>query len=264
MFRKFITRNIIALTIPILIIEFFVLIIVINLSVLDKYSGYDISYTDVAELENELDKLYAEGKVNVRFTCPGDMESAGYDYKLKNGKKGLCYYSYLGDSLRLYILSEKTVDMINKGENPTVSVRLEQNISDSKDIMKDFEEQLSLKAGTMDGYVKPIYANELNYPGLRLDILYYTKYAAILLMVISLLYMFIAVIFPSFNVCYKIVGSKQGYSRKELIQLVNKELDSSEVLDFENGYYQTEHFLVSVYVSYTKLKIIENEESVES
>lgn len=257
MFRKYIARNIIALTVPIIIIEFFILIIALNLSVLDKYSSYRIDYVDNGELNEKIEKYYSEGKVNVTFSCPSNMDNAGYDYKVGGETKGKCFYNFLGDSLRVYILSDSNAERLENGDKPVLHARLEERHGSVNSIKKEYEDELGLQSGTMDSYLNDIIVNEVDYPALRMDILKYAKYIAVGMMAISFLYMIIAILFPFLNICFKVIDNKSGYSRKELIKLANEELKKDGVIDYENGMYQTEHFLIRVYISYTDLSIIE-------
>ena len=254
MFRKLLVRNVIAVTVPLVIIEFFVLIIALNLSVLDKYSCYDISAEDNKSLEVALEGAFAEGKINVQLNCPENLNPAGFDYVVEGNRDGECFYNYLGDSIRLFILRKDTAEKIKKGECPAIKVTLEKLDTAVSDVTASYQSDISVGNNSMDGYVSEIVVNELSYPAKRIKIIETSKYVAVFMMAFTILYMILAILYPSINICLKIEGDTGGKSVMELIDILDEEMADENTVAFDNGYYITPNYVVSEFVSYTVIK----------
>ncbi|MBR6401949.1 MAG: hypothetical protein IKS48_01030 [Eubacterium sp.] len=255
MFRRLLVRNIIAVTVPLIIIEFFVLIIALNLSVLDKYSCYEISAQDAKSLETALEGAFAEGKINVRIDCPENMNPAGFDYVVEGNRDGECFYNYLGDSIRLYVLKKDTAKQIKKGKKPNITARLEKLDSAVKEVTSAYETGVTVGGNALEGFVSEIVVNELSYPAKRIKIIDTTKYVAVFMMAFTLLYMVLAILYPSINICLKISCDTGGKSRIDFIKIMDEEMANEKTVAFDNGYYITPNYVVSEYASYTEVKI---------
>ena len=249
MFRKILFRNLIFMMIPILVIEVFILFSAMQLSILDDYKCYNLTEIKSAPL------FYLEQRLNVSVALPENLKDAGFDH-VRNGKKaGSYYYQYNNSSIHLYILSEETVSKLKAGENPgTIYVRLIEDSATARYVENEYSKEIGMDDTMLSNYVDNIIFSEIDYPAMKILILSYVKFICIFLIGFTLLYSVLAMIYPSLNFSFKNKGMFK--SRMDLIEILDKELESSDV-ERKGNTYITDNYTIKAYIS--RIDISKNE-----
>ena len=254
MFTKLLRRNLIAVLIPILIIEVLLILMVFQLNVLEEYSYQRINSLDGVDL------LYEEGVQNISFLCEAVPEYCGYDEVNPEGEiVGGYYFIKDGrDNIRLLVLTNKTYQNLKSGGSYDVYGKL------VRDDLKNetMEEALNKALGDMvgedqdafDGYIMPVIISEVQYPAAKIAIVEHSSMVMSVIIMITVLYSIVAFacpwIIPGFD--YKPVAPK----RLDAIEILDEEL--GEKLLSENGnVYITENFIINAYLS--KIKVMKHE-----
>ena len=240
MFSKLIRRNLIAVMLPVLIMEFLVLYMTFQLSLLDDYKTYVVSDTD------RLDVLYLENKKNIAYDLTGPVEYAGYDVKAGDEKKGTYYYVFEGNRIQLFILTDATARKLNSGNTVTVYARLVEDKVTASFIEQEYSEEAGLGEGVFDEFVKPMIIDELSYPGIKIKGLVIVNKAAKILLIVSFCYFILAIIFPIFGIGYS--RRKMFKSRASMIRIMNDEL-GNHLKKKKRNVYITSNYVVYAYIS---------------
>lgn len=253
MFRRLINRNLIAMSIPVLVIEFLLVIITLNLSMMDEYTVYEIE-------DREADYAFMEGKYNVSMTIPENLSPAGFDYESQDDISGAFYYDFQGDSIRIYVLSDEKVNRLKSGISTIdILARLEKNEKVSAYIEKEYSDWAGLEDDSAKGFVNPVIINEITYPASRIKALRLGKFLSVIIIGVTILYIILAFLYPSFNLSFSNKGT--GLSRHKLIYTLDDELREN-LLEQDGNVFKTENYIVTYYISHTDIEK-RNESNIE-
>lgn len=249
MFTKLLRRNLIAVLIPILIIEVLIILMVFQLNVLEEYSCQRINSLEGVDL------LYGEGVQNISFLCEADPEYAGYDEVKSDGEiVGRYYYIYDGDSIRLLVLTDKTYENLKSGGSYDIYgklVRDDVKIGYIEDALDDeLGKMIGQSSDAFKGYIKPIIINEVEYPATKISIIEHSAAVISVVILLTVVYSIVAFACPwiIMGFEYKPAASK----RVDAIEILDKEMD--EKLESENGnIFTTENFIICAYLSHIKV-----------
>ena len=248
MFKGLIRRNLIATIIPVIVMEVLVIFMTIQLGLLDEYRCYSVGAGD------DLGIMYLEGRKNICMSVSGPLEYAGYDVVSDKGKLGTYYYRFDGKSIQLFVLKDETMRKINSGSDIQLYAKLIEDKVTSSYIENGYNDEAGMGEGVFDGFVNPLIINELEYPVIKVDGIKIMGVTAKVLVILTVLYMILAYIFPVISFGY----SKRGLfrSRSEMIEALNQEAD--EKLEEKNGSeIITENYVIYAYLSH--LDVIKRE-----
>lgn len=241
MFKKIVRRNLVALMIPVIIIELMVLYMCMQLSLLDEYKCYKIN--DISSV----DILFKEGEKNITFDLSEKVYPAGFDYVVDKVVKGSYYYSFNGDSIRLFILKKETYDKLSSGKAVSVNARLIQDEAMVSYIKNEYTDSFGLGDNVFDDYIESTIIDEVDYPELKVWAIKVVQVAAFCMLIISGIYTIIALINPALSIGFSNRGMFS--SRKELIEVMNTEIE--ERLDHKEKFlYITEDYVIKAYISH--------------
>lgn len=241
MFKRLVRRNLVALMIPVIIIELMVLYMSMQLSLLDEYRCYKVSDLSSVGI------LYKEGEQNITFDYSGDIHPAGFDYVRDGEVVGSYYYSFHGNGIQLFVLNDDTYKSISSGEKVTINARLMQDEAVTGYVLSEYAKSVELSEDVFDGYVDETIINEVDYPAFKVKIVDIVQIASIALLIVSLLYAIAAFINPVLSLGFKNRGLFS--SRKELIETLNNELENR--LDHKERFlYITEEYVIRAYISH--------------
>ncbi len=240
MFRRYVRRNLIAMLIPVIVMEILVIFMTVQLGLLDDYRSYEI--TDMKDLE----LYYMEGKRNVVIQVDDPLTYAGFDAASDEGKQGSYYYQFNGDSIRLFILKDETIRAINFGENNRVYARIIRDEVTAGYIEKEYTSEVGLGDGLFDGFVEPIIIDELSYPELKIKGIRYVNLAARVMLAGTWLYMLVGFCFPVLAFGYR--SKKMFKNRREMLSVMDAELEDS-LLRSSGHEFVTYNYLVYIYLS---------------
>lgn len=241
MFSKLLRRNLIAMMIPVIIILVLALFMLLQLSLLETYSFHRINNI------SDIDLLYREGVVNISYTSQDKLEPAGFNEKGEEGKLGSYYYTYSGNKLQMFILTEETYKKLSSGEKVDIYAGLEQDEVKSQYIEKAYADAFKRGDDTFKNAVSPIFINELKYPKLRIFIIENGKIVIGGLIIVCFLYMILGLIKPQF-----VFGiNKKGISgsKVKLIRVLDYEM-KNRLDKNEDGVYTTANFIINAYISH--------------
>ena len=249
MFTKLLRRNLIAVLIPILIIEVLIILMVFQLNVLEEYSCQRINSLEGVDL------LYEEGVQNISFLCEEVPEYCGYDEVKEDGEiVGGYYYIKDGDNIRLLVLTTKTYLNLTSGGSYDVYGKLVRDDMKIEHIEDDLDDELAKKIGqssdAFKGYIKPIIINEVEYPATKIAIIEHSAAVISVVILLTVLYSIVAFACPwiIMGFDYKPAASK----RVDAIDILDEEMD--ERLENENGnVFTTENFIICAYLSHIKV-----------
>lgn len=233
------------MSIPVLVIEFLLVIITLNLSMLDEYTVYEIE-------DREVDYAFMEGKYNVSMRVPGSISPAGFDYESQDNISGAFYYDFQGDSVRIYVLSDETVNRLKSGTSMVnIFARLEKNEKVSTYIEKEYSDWAGLGEDSTKGFVNPVIINEITYPAGRIKALRLGKFLSVIIIGVTILYIVLAFLYPSFNFSFSNKGT--GLSRHKLIYRLDDEL-REKLIEQDGNVFKTENYIVTYYISHTDIE----------
>lgn len=249
MFTKLLRRNLIAVLVPILIIEVLIILMVFQLNVLEEYSCQRINSLEGVDL------LYEEGVQNISFLCEEVPEYCGYDEVKEDGEiVGGYYYIKDGDNIRLLVLTTKTYLNLTSGGSYDVYGKLVRDDMKIEHIEDDLDDELAKKIGqssdAFKGYIKPIIINEVEYPATKIAIIEHSAAVISVVILLTVLYSIVAFACPwiIMGFDYKPAASK----RVDAIDILDEEMD--ERLENENGnVFTTENFIICAYLSHIKV-----------
>ena len=148
MFTKLLRRNLIMMLIPVLVIQILVIFMVIQLGLLPAYSTKRIN--DISDVST----LYKEDVMHVTFNYDTSNmvipEYAGYDEMVNGERVGGYYYIYEGDNIRLFVLTDETIKLINSGKNIEINAYLDNSEEKAKLIENALAEKLNLSENVFD------------------------------------------------------------------------------------------------------------------
>ena len=145
MFKRLVRRNLVALMIPVIIIELMVLYMSMQLSLLDEYRCYKVSDLSSVGI------LYKEGEQNITFDYSGDIHPAGFDYVRDGEVVGSYYYSFHGNGIQLFVLNDDTYKSISSGEKVTINARLMQDEAVTGYVLSEYAKSVELSEDVFDG-----------------------------------------------------------------------------------------------------------------
>ena len=246
MFKKIVRRNLVALMIPVIIIELMILYMSMQLSLLDEYRCYEVSDISTADI------LYREGEQNISFTYSGKLYPAGFDHVIDKKVLGSYYYCFRGNSIQLFILDDKTYEKINSGESVKINARLIRDEATANYIKSEYTEATGLGDDVYDDYIDETIISEVDYPAFKVKIVKIVQYASFVLLVLSCIYTVIALIIPSLSFGFSNKGLFD--SRRELIETLDNELENR--LDHKERFlYITEDYVIKAYISHIIIEI---------
>lgn len=255
MFRRLLFRNLIAMLIPMLVIEVFVLFASMQVSLMDDYRYYE--KVDLGKL----DLMYAAGQMNLSFICPDNLTYAGFDYKKDEKKIGEYFYQFDGDSISLYILDNETAARVKKGEKGfEIFAVIEKDEMTADYIESQYQTESGIDASSndpFDGFVKDIMLNQTIFPARRMHLLRVVKVVDVVIIGMTVLYAIIAAVFPVTNLCFS--TGDTGKSRRRLIKELDYELSSALDKKIKSIYF-TKNYIVAAYLS--GIEVQKNDESI--
>lgn len=217
---------------------------VYQLSLLEDYSCHNITSL------NGLGVMYSGGAKNVSYECQQELLPAGFDEMSEGEKLGSYYYLFEGETIRIFILKDKTYEQLKKTGSVTIYGKLEEDVTKSKYIEQSYAETVGKGSDVFTGSVQTIMINELKFPYRRILILNIAKKAVPGLIIVTILYMMIALIRPELIFGINRIGIKK--SKKKLIKILNKEMEDIE--EQEGHVYATEHYVIEAYVSHIDIQ----------
>lgn len=227
--------------IPVLVIELLAGFICFQLGLLDEYQSQFVNNLDNLKL------LYDEGVNNIEYDLTGDIYYAGFEEKSGSDIIGSYYYIFKGDSINIIILSKDTAEKLSKGETVRIFGRLEERASDAEYIEKAYSDRFGNGGEAFDGFVDPIFINELHYPDVRIGIIKKSKPVVVALIIITIIYFAIGMLKPSIlrGYNYKAVSS----SRRRAIRILDREMSRDDVSQ-TGRIIETERFMIYAYISH--------------
>ena len=249
MFTKLLRRNLIAVLIPILIIEVLIILMIFQLNVLEEYSCHRINTLEGVDL------LYEEGVQNISFLCEEVPEYLGFDdVRINDEIAGRYYYLYEGNSIRILVLTDKTYENLKSGGSYDIYGKLVhddlKNEYIESALSEKFEKKVGQNSDAFDGFVKPIIISEVEYPEFKISIIDHSSLVISIIIMITVLYSIVAFACPwimvGFN--YKDVAKK----RIDAIEILDREMEES--LESEEGnVFTTENYIICAYMSHIKV-----------
>ena len=244
MFRRLLFRNLIAMLIPMLVIEVFVLFAAMQVSLMDEYRYYE--KVDLGKL----DLMYAAGQMNVSFICPDNLTYAGFDYKRDDKKIGEYFYQFDGDSISLYILDNDTAERVKKGEKGfEIFAVLEKDEMTADYVESQYQTESGLDASTNDpfeSFVKDMMVNQTIFPARRMHLLRMVKMIDVVIIGLTVLYAIIATVFPVTNLSFN--TGDTGKTRRRLIKELDYEMSRALEKKIHSIYF-TKNYVVAAYLS---------------
>ena len=255
MFRRLLFRNLIAMLIPMLVIEVFVLFAAMQVSLMDEYRYYE--RVDLGKL----DLMYAAGQMNISFICPDNLNTAGFDYKIDDKTVGRYFYQFNGDSISLFIFDIETAERITKGESGfEVFAVIEMDEMTADYIEGEYQEGSGIDASTNDpfeGFVNDMIINQTIFPSRRINLLRRVKMIDVVVIGITVLYAILATVFPVMNLCFS--TGDTGKSRRRLIKELDYEMSRALEKKIKSIYF-TKNYIVAAYLS--GIEVQKNDEDV--
>ncbi len=240
MFKKIVRRNLVALMIPVIIIELMLFYMSMQLSLLDEYRCYEVN--DISTV----DILYREGEQNISFDYGGKLYPAGFDHVNEKKTLGSYYYCFRGSSIQLFILNPKTYEELNSGKQVRINARLINDEATISYIKKEYTDITGLGDDVYDGYIDEVIISEVDYPIFKVKIVRIVQIASLVLLILSFVYTLLALVIPTLSFGF----SNKGLfgSRKELIETLDNEIENR--LDHKDRFlYITEDYVIKAYIS---------------
>ena len=245
MFRKLLLRNLIFMIIPALIIEASLVFICIQLKSLDENITYQLNSLD------DIPVYYRLAKRNVSLNLDYDLVYSGFDMKTDDGIKGRYYYMDTNDKMYLFILTNETSKLIDRGDAVTIKATISEDEASSDFIESEYTNEMKLGNNSLDGYVEKYIVSEPEYPARRIILINYTMAAAIIMVIITVLYFIVAAVFPELNMLFRLKGLAS--SRKKLIKKLDKEMNDT-LISAEGSVYTTDNYIIKANVSYIDIE----------
>ena len=248
MFTKLLRRNLIMMLIPVLVIQILIIFMVIQLGLLPAYSTKRIN--DISRVST----LYKEDVMHVTFNYDTSNmvipEYAGYDEMVNGERVGGYYYIYEGDNIRLFVLTDETIKLLDSGKNIEINAYLDNSEEKVKLIENALAEKLNLSENVFEGLIDPVIINETAFPALKIAVTQHSAEVVTVLLIITVLYGVLAFSFPKF--IFGIDQKDLAKTKSELIAMMDEEMNE-RMEEHEGSEYTTENYKIFAYVSHIEI-----------
>ena len=240
-FRKILSRNLILVMLPLAVALAAVFFTFFQMSHQSDYLVYD--YKDGSDPE----VYYVSGYRNVAADMSG-LKFSGFEVKDRDIVSGKYYYRYKDGKLEFFLLSNKTASMVDKGQEIQGKKRFTiiKDESDIEYMIGNYIESYDLQKKSFEGIGSPYIFSEIDFPYAKLLVVRIAYRVLLVLVVLMVLYMILALLFPRLN--FETRGLGRFGKVKDVIKDIDEELEERLLYKWDNIYI-TDNYYLALYTS---------------
>ena len=225
---------------PVMLIFMSIFLLIVNVKNLNIYKTFDFTEKDNAE------SFYMLEHVNVRTTLSG-LHYSGFQENDKGKVLGNYFYKESGGSVVFYLLDEKTSSEILSGQdNVEILCSIRKDNSGVEYMLGEYSEETGKSVESLEGLFSSYILDQTEYPYVRLTMLSVLYYIPLCMMVLLIIYLPVAMVFPYLN--FQLAPLRKKGIVKELVDDIDYESRNMMLYD-AGSIFVTENYLVNAFIS---------------
>ena len=258
--RKYLRKNLLLLSIPHLFIYLMIYIAIIQLSSISDFNS--VRCSDKSKLEENI----LLGHTSLEINTEG-LVFSGFEY-YENDKLAGKYYLYMTDQkIYLVLVREKNsfFDFFKGVDRKTtipetIKIKVVKDENTVSYVMHRYAKEMGKDQNVFDGYFSSCILDEVAFPENAIFILVLAKYATLALMLITLVYMLLALINPLLNFMskdIKQIAKIRNMNKKDVFNEIDDEVRNGLIFA-RDDFYITKNYALSISASKIEIIYIDN------